>query len=159
MVGASGVGIVRSAVYFYSSVFRAAGKPSYRFGLYSLTAVLNVVGFLLVVRMGIVAVAISYVVVSYALMPLYFYLIQKLIHVTVLTHLKQYAPAFFASLVMVGTVLALKLVLKDSLPVIARLVILVAGGGLAYLAAIRLIRPPVSVPCMELEPLSFAEVV
>jgi PST family polysaccharide transporter len=59
------IGIVRSAIYFYSSIFRAAGKPSWRFGLYSLTALLNVVGFMIVVRMGIVAVAVSYVVVSY----------------------------------------------------------------------------------------------
>ena len=61
------IGVVRSAMYIYSSVFRAAGKPSWRFWIYLLTAVMNVIGFVLVVRLGIVAVAASYVIVSYLL--------------------------------------------------------------------------------------------
>jgi len=144
------IGIVRSAVYFYSSIFRAAGKPSWRFGLYSLTALLNVVGFVLVVRLGIVAVALSYVVVSYVLMPLYFFLIQKLVHVTLLSHLKQYAPAFLSSLAMVGVVLALKQVVGENLSMTMRLVIFVIAGGLAYLLAIRLIRPALFTKMWEL---------
>jgi PST family polysaccharide transporter len=96
------IGIVRSASYFYSSIFRAAGKPSWRFGIYSLTAALNVVGFLIVVRMGIIAVAVSYVVVSYVLMPIYFLMIRKLIHVTIQSHLGQYTIALVSSLIMIG---------------------------------------------------------
>ncbi len=135
------IGIVRSASFFYSSIFRAAGKPSWRFALYALTAAMNVAGFALVVRRGIVAVAISYVVVSYVLMPLYFYLIQKLVHVTVLEHLGQYAPAFLGSLAMIGIVLLLKQFVGEHFSLLIRLAIFMAGGGLAYLLAILLIQP------------------
>jgi O-antigen/teichoic acid export membrane protein len=135
------IGIVRSATFFYSSIFRAAGKPSWRFALYSLTALLNVIGFMAVVRLGIVAVAISYVVVSYALMPLYFYLIQKLVHVTILDHLKQYLSAFISSIAMIAVVLILKQFLGENLSVVLRLVICVTAGVSTYLLAIRLIQP------------------
>ena len=144
------IGIVRSASFFYSSIFRAAGKPSWRFALYALTAALNVAGFALVVHMGIVAVATSYVVVSYILMPLYFYLVQKLVHVTLLSHLKQYAPAFFGSLAMIAVVLILKLMLGDNLSMLLRLVIFAGAGGLAYLLAVRLIQPALYTKMREL---------
>ena len=135
------IGVVRSAIYFYSSIFRAAGKPSWRFGIYTLTAVLNVAGFLLVVKMGIVAVAISYVVVSYILMPLYFMLIQKLIHVSLRSHLSQYIPAFLSSLIMIAVVLVLKYLVGQNFTILIRLIIFVLAGAGAYLLGIRIIRP------------------
>jgi PST family polysaccharide transporter len=136
-------GITRSASFFYSSVFRASGKPSWRFGIYTLTAVLNVVGFLIVVRMGIVAVAISYAVVSYALMPLFFYLIQKLVPITLKDHLSQYAPAFASSVFMVAVVFIIKQFLGENIAVLIRLIILVLAGGGTYILGIRIIRPEI----------------
>ena len=144
------IGIVRSASYFYSSIFRAAGKPSWRFGIYSLTAVLNVVGFLIVVRMGIIAVAVSYVVVSYLLMPLYFLMIRKLIHVTMQSHLGQYTIALVSSLIMIVVVIGCKYLLGQNFSVAIRLVIFVIAGGGTYLLAIRLIRPALYFKMLEL---------
>jgi polysaccharide transporter, PST family len=144
------IGIVRSAVYFYSSIFRAAGKPSWRFGLYALTAVMNVIGFLIVVRLGIVAVAISYVCVSYLLMPLYFHLTQKLVRVTALSHLEQYLPAFVGSLAMVGTVFVLKHFLGDNFTLVIRMIMEIISGALAYFLVIRIIRPELYTKMMEL---------
>jgi O-antigen/teichoic acid export membrane protein len=144
------IGIVRSASFFYSSIFRAAGKPSWRFGIYSLTAILNVAGFLITVRMGIVAVAVSYVVVSYMLMPLYFLMIRKLIHITTRSHLNQYAPALFSSLIMIIVVLAFKYFLGQSFSLTIRLVIFVIAGGATYLLAIRIIRPALYAKMLEL---------
>jgi PST family polysaccharide transporter len=135
------IGIVRSAIYFYSSIFRAAAKPSWRFGVYALTALLNVVGFLIVVRMGIVAVAASYVVVSYLVMPIYFFLIRKLIDVPIRSHLKQYIPAMVSSLIMVAVVLAFRYLIGQNFTAIIRLIIFVAAGVGTYLVALRLIRP------------------
>lgn len=143
-------GIIRSATYFYSSIFRAAGKPSWRFGLYTLTAVLNVIGFATVVRLGILAVAISYVAVSYLLMPLYFWMIQVLIHVTIRSHLEQYFSAFVSSMAMVVVVIVCRHLLGQSLPLTIRLVILVAMGGASYLLVLRLIRPALYSRMLEL---------
>ena len=100
------IGVVRSAMYIYSSVFRAAGKPSWRFWAYLLTAALNVIGFVVVVRLGIVAVAASYVIVSYLLMPLYFFMIRNLIGVSIRSHLSQFGPAIVGSLVMFAIIYA-----------------------------------------------------
>lgn len=143
-------GITRSASYFYSSIFRASGKPSWRFGIYTLTALLNIVGFLIVVRMGIVAVAVSYVVVSYGLMPLYFFLIQKLVRITIQVHLKQYATAFLSSLIMIAVVLLLKYLLAENFPLSIRLAILVIVGVVTYLLAVRLIQPAMYAKILEL---------
>ena len=136
------IGVVRSAMYIYSSIFRAAGKPSWRFWIYLLTAALNVVGFVLVVRLGIVAVAASYVLISYLLMPLYFIMIRNLIGVSIRSHLSQYGPAVISSLVMVAIVYAFKLVIGEQIILLERLFILVLTGALAYLVTLRLTYRP-----------------
>jgi PST family polysaccharide transporter len=136
------IGIVRSAMYIYSSVFRAAGKPSWRFWIYLLTAVLNVVGFVLVVRLGIIAVAASYVLISYLLMPLYFLMIRKLIGVSIRSHLSLYGPAVVSSLIMVALVSAFKLVIGEQMILPVRLCALVIMGALTYVLTLRLTYQP-----------------
>jgi PST family polysaccharide transporter len=135
------IGIVRSIFYFCSSVFKSAVKPSWRFGIWTLNAVLNVIGFIIVVRMGIVAVAISYVVVSYIILPLYLLMIRKLIRVSIRTYLFQYIPATLSSMSMLAVVFLIKLNVHQSIVLSARLAILIITGGIVYLSALRLIRP------------------
>jgi O-antigen/teichoic acid export membrane protein len=137
------IGIVRSAMYIYSSVFRAAGKPSWRFWIYLLTAVMNVIGFILVVHLGIVAVAASYVIVSYLIMPLYFVMIRNLIGVSIRSHLSQYGPAVLSSLLMFAIVYAFKLLIGDQMLLPLRLSILILIGAATYLLTLRLTYPPV----------------
>jgi len=136
------IGVVRSAMYIYSSVFRAAGKPSWRFWIYLLTAAMNVIGFALVVRLGIVAVAASYVIVSYLLMPLYFVMIRNLIGIPIRSHLSQYGPAVVSSLIMFAVVYAFKLVMGEQVILPIRLSTLVLTGAAIYLLALRLTYPP-----------------
>jgi PST family polysaccharide transporter len=136
------IGIVRSATYIYSSVFKAAGKPSWRFGIWSLTAAMNVIGFALVVRLGIVAVAASYVIVSYLLMPLYILMIRNLTKISIRSHLSQYGPTAVSSLVMLGVVFATKLILGEQMMLPIRLSILVLTGALTYMLTLRLTHPP-----------------
>jgi O-antigen/teichoic acid export membrane protein len=136
------IGVVRSAMYIYSSVFRAAGKPSWRFWLYLLTAIMNVLGFVLVVHLGIVAVAASYVIVSYLLMPLYFFMIRNLIGVSIRSHLSLYKPAVVSSLVMFAIVYAVKLLIGQQIVLPIRLSILVLTGAVTYLLTLRLTYPP-----------------
>jgi PST family polysaccharide transporter len=135
------IGVVRSAMYIYSSVFRAAGKPSWRFWIYLLTAILNVIGFMLVVQIGIVAVAASYVIVSYLLMPLYLFMIRNLIGVSIRSHLSQYGPAIVSSIVMLAVVSAFKWILGEQM-LLVRLFLLGTIGAGAYLLTLRLTYPP-----------------
>lgn len=151
-------GIVRSAVLIYSSIFRAAGKPSWRFYIYSLTALLNVAGFLLVVKMGIVAVAASYVVVSYVLMPLYILMIRKLINVSIRSQLSQYVPALVSSLAMIVVVLLLKYFIGQNFTILIRLIIYAVIGAAAYLLSLRLIRPGMYTKMLELAKMAFPKI-
>lgn len=136
------IGIVRSAMYIYSSVFRAAGKPSWRFWIYLLTAIMNVIGFALVVRLGIVAVAASYVIVSYLLSPFYFFMIRKLIGFSIRSHLSQYSPAVISSLVMLAVLYVFRLIIGEQMALPLRLSILVMTGAAVYLLTLRLTYPP-----------------
>jgi O-antigen/teichoic acid export membrane protein len=136
------IGIVRSAMYIYSSVFRAAGKPSWRFGIYLLTAVMNVIGFVLVVRFGIIAVAASYVIVSYVLMPLYFFMIRNLTGISIRSHLSLYSPAVVCSVIMFAIVYIFKLLIGEQMVLPIRLSILVLTGAITYLISLRLTHPP-----------------
>jgi PST family polysaccharide transporter len=148
------VGLIRSASYIYSSIFRSGGKPSWRLGLWSLTAVLNVVGFLVVVRLGIVAVAASYVFVSYFLMPLYILMVRKLINVSLLTLLAQYGPAVISSLAMIAVVFGIKYLLGDSLTLAIRLILLCLTGGITYLLSLRILQPSLFAKMLELSHLA-----
>jgi O-antigen/teichoic acid export membrane protein len=132
------IGIVRSAMYIYSSAFRAAGKPSWRFWIYSLTALLNVIGFILVVRLGIVAVAASYVMVSYLMMPFYLFMIRNLMGISIRSHLSQYGPAIICSLVMFAVVYAFKYVIGETVILPVRSFILMFVGAATYLVTLRL---------------------
>jgi polysaccharide transporter, PST family len=136
------IGIVRSAMYIYSSVFRAAGKPAWRFWIYLLTAVMNVIGFVLVVRLGILAVAASYVTVSYLLMPFYFFMIRRLTGISIRSHLSLYSPAVVSSVIMFSCVYVSKLVIGEQMMLPIRLSILVLIGAIAYLLTLRMTHPP-----------------
>jgi PST family polysaccharide transporter len=73
------IGLLHSAFYLYGNVLKAVGKPSWRFGILSLIAILNVLGFALAVKWGMVAVAAAYVFVGYLVSPLYFQMIRSVI--------------------------------------------------------------------------------
>ena len=63
------IGLIHSLFYFNEAVMFGLGKPFWRLGLHSLIAFGNVIGFLIAIHWGIVAVAISYVVVGYLFAP------------------------------------------------------------------------------------------
>jgi O-antigen/teichoic acid export membrane protein len=135
------IGILHSAFYVYGSVLNATGKPSWRFGILSFIAILNVVGFAVAVQWGIVAVAAAYVIVSYLASPLYFHLVRRLTGVSSRTYIRQLVPALVSSLAMIAVMLGLKYTLAEELGLYVRLVTLVLSGAFAYLLCLRLIRP------------------
>lgn len=134
-------GIIQSATYLYSSVIKAVGKPSWRLFIWTLTAILNLAGFFLVVRRGIIAVALVYVLVGYLVLPLYFLIIKYLIHVPFWTHLQQYIPALCSSIVMIGVVFGLKSIIGNEVEFYTRMFILVSCGALTYFLVLNLIQP------------------
>lgn len=126
------IGIIHSAFYFYGNLFKALGKPGWRFGMMSLTSILNVIGFVIAVRWGIVAVAASYVIVGYLIAPVYYSLLSRLIHLNTVTYLKLYRPAVTSTVVMGLAILGGRGLMGESIPIYLRLAILTGWGAAVY---------------------------
>jgi len=133
------IGILQSVLFFNGSVMRACGKPSWELGVMFLTAVCSVIGFLLVVQQGIVAVAAAFVIVGYLLAPISYIAVRKLIQIDLRTYLWQFAPSLSACLIMVAVILGLKYLFKDqSLNLYLELSMYVLAGVLTYALVIGL---------------------
>jgi PST family polysaccharide transporter len=145
------IGILQSVLAFNASVIKAAGKPSWHFGILFLTSVCSVIGFLIAVRWGIVAVAAAFVIVGYLVAPVSYLAVRKLIEIEFRTYLRQFVAPFFAALVMVLVVVGLRsLVEPQGLHMILELAVLVTAGSLTYLAVIALIARPLARQVIEL---------
>lgn len=87
------VGALRSVTYFKSSIFLAMGKLNWRLRLSMLSSVLNVVGFFVAVRWGIVAVAGAYLARACIFFPISQGAVSKLLKTPFSTYLQQFFPA------------------------------------------------------------------
>jgi len=133
------IGILQSVLFFNSSVIRASGKPSWELGITLLNAVCSVIGFLLAVRWGIVAVATAFVIVGYLLAPISYIAVRRLIQVDFRTYLWQFAPPLSASLIMVAVIVGLKYLFRDqSSNLYLELSIYLLAGVLTYVLVIGL---------------------
>ena len=133
------IGILQSVLFFNGSVIKASGKPSWQLGIMFLNAICSVIGFLLAVKWGIVAVAASFVIVGYLLAPISYIAVRRLIQIDFRTYLWQFIPSLSASLMMVVIIMGLKYIFRDqSLNMYVELALYVLCGSLAYLLVIGL---------------------
>jgi O-antigen/teichoic acid export membrane protein len=134
------IGVLQSVLFFNGSVIKASGKPSWQFGIMLLNTVGSVLAFLLVVRLGIVAVAAAFVTVGYLLAPVSYIAVRRLIQIDFKTYLWQFIPSLTASLLMVAVIAGLKFLLKDqSLNMYLELFIYLLAGALTYVSVIGLL--------------------
>lgn len=98
------VGILESVSLYNGNVMLAMGKPSWRFKLNLLNAIVNVVAFAIAIRWGIVAVAAAYVIRAYLLSPFALILVRRLINIRISTYLLNYSVPLLATAVMMVTV-------------------------------------------------------
>ena len=134
------IGILQSVLFFNGSVIKAAGKPSWQLGIMVLNAMCSILGFLLVVRWGIVAVASAFVTVGYLLAPISYIAVRRLIQIDFRAYLWQFIPSLTASLLMVAVIASLKFLLKgQAVNMYLELSIYVLAGVLTYLVVIRLL--------------------
>jgi O-antigen/teichoic acid export membrane protein len=144
-------GILQSVTAFNRSIMRASGKPNWELGIMTLTAAFSVIGFLIAVKWGIVAVAVSYVIVGYLLAPIDYVAIRKLLSIDFKNYLGQFVAPLSASMVMVASVELLKrVVVFQGLHPYLQLAIYVLAGALAYLLLIWLMARSLSWQVLEL---------
>ena len=131
-------GIVQALSYFTTTMLVSLGKPQWRIGIVALTAVLNVTGFLITVRHGIVAVAVSLTVVGYLTAPISFWALNRLVAVSWRAYLARVRGPAIAAGAMAAILIGLQRPLSSAPPSVA-LVLLVGAGLLTYVALVYLL--------------------
>ena len=126
------IGILRTVFQFNGPIMMAMGRPDWRFKMNIFNTVVNLACFIIVVRWGILAVAIAFVVRSYLLAPVGLWLIKKLIRIDLGVYLRQYQTPLLGSLVMVTLMMSLKALLSPWLLPSVILGICMGLGGLVY---------------------------
>jgi O-antigen/teichoic acid export membrane protein len=135
-------GMVQSISFFKSSVFIAMGKSSWSLWLSLLSVVLNLTGFAIAIRWGIVAVAAAFVIRSYLVFPIGQWAVSRLIHVRVITYLQQFAVPLASTILMSTVILSTRQILISSLsPPILIVAITSVLGAIIYIGSIRLLSP------------------
>jgi O-antigen/teichoic acid export membrane protein len=126
------VGIPHAIVYSTRAAVNAGGRPDLTLRIAIATCVVNVVGFAVVVRWGIVAVAISYAVCSYLLLPVSVWSAVKVLALDVGSYLRLLVAPLISGIVMVLAVLGVKAVLPTEVTEPVRLALLLAVAVMAY---------------------------
>jgi O-antigen/teichoic acid export membrane protein len=134
-------GIFKSVNFFRNSLFIAMGKPSWSVWIGLLNVVLNLIGFTLAVRWGIVAVASAYVIRGYLVFPIAQWAANRLIKAPFFTYLRLFLVPFFGSLIMVAAILGTKIFLINLVSLQALLPICIVIGIIIYGLIIRLFSP------------------
>ena len=134
------VGALQSVSLFNNVVLKSMGKPSWALGFTALATVGNLIGFLIVVRYGIVAVAAAYVIRGYLMAPLAVYLVGKLIHLDYGAYLRQYISPLASSAVMVAAIVLAQSLLPETSALLG-LLMYTALGAAVYIGAVRFFAP------------------
>jgi O-antigen/teichoic acid export membrane protein len=134
------VGPVVAVQSFSDSILNAAGHPGVVLRFRFITAVTSLIGFVIAVPFGIMAVAASYVARAYVLMPIMIGWLHRYAGVQPLTYLAQFRGSAIATVLMVLAVLGVKLALDDASNVVLLAVEAVVGVA-TYAIALRLAQP------------------
>jgi PST family polysaccharide transporter len=128
------IGPVLTLQAFSGALLNAAGHPSVVFRFRLITTVVNVIGFLIAVQVGILAVAAAFVARGYLLVPLNLAWVSRYAGVPARAVLVQMRGVALASAAMVLAVVGVKLAFGAASPA-TLLAIEVVAGALAFVAA------------------------
>lgn len=137
------IGPVHTILIYNSSILMAMGKPNWRLAIQVVNVLVNIIGFFIVVRWGIIAVALVYVIRGYCLLPLSIWAIDRLVKVNYISYVSQYFSPLGCSFLMALAMLSTRYVcthlgLGNSLILAACTIIgvLVYGGSIAIFSPI-----------------------
>jgi PST family polysaccharide transporter len=135
------IGPVLAVQSFSGSLLNAAGHPAVVFRFRLITAVTNVVGFLIAVLVfrDVIAVAVAFVLRGYLLLPLNLYLVRKHVGIPIARHLLQLRGIAISTVVMAVSVLAVKLALTGQIASAVLLILEVLVGAAVFALALLLV--------------------
>ena len=118
-------------------------KPNWVLGYFLVVTVLNVIGFLLVVEWGLIAVAAVFTFVRYILAPIYLSLVRRCIKLNYKTYLSQFLTPIISTGIMSIIIILLKIYLSDWTNDVAALLTYIIVGAIAYLSVAYLYSPDI----------------
>lgn len=130
------VGIPHSLVYCNKAAINASGRPEVSLRLALLTCLVSVVGFAVVVRWGILAVAVSYTVSGYLLALVSVAMVIRVMGLDTRTYLRRLVAPLVSGLLMIVAVLSVKASLSDGAADLVTLAVCLTVAGLVYLAVL-----------------------
>lgn len=136
-------GVLQSIYAFNGTVLLAMNKPFWRLILQCTTALANVAVFAVVVRWGIAAVAMGYVVRGYLFSPLPLLMIRKLLNIDLKKYVEQYAPSILGCLAMATSIFGVKALISPNVEDLVLIIISALAGTLAYTTAVVLVYPQI----------------
>lgn len=135
------IGMHESIYFFYTTVVMAVGKPFQRLRVDLINVIINLIGFSIAVRWGILAVALSFVIRGYLLTPLALVLLKKLIKIEYKAFFSLFIPSVSACLIMSVGLFTLKGYLQTLAPLPYLLFIYTALGIAIYGFALSILAP------------------
>ncbi|PZD74135.1 Teichuronic acid biosynthesis protein TuaB [Acaryochloris thomasi RCC1774] len=102
------LGLVRSISFFKSSVFMALGEPAWAMKLKFLSVTLNLVGFAIAFRWGIIGVTFANMMRGLIVFPVGQWVLSRMVKIPFFTYSRQFSAALVSSLVMMGLLLSVK---------------------------------------------------
>jgi O-antigen/teichoic acid export membrane protein len=137
----AGVGIVRTLTVLGRSVLTAIGKPQWSWSLYLLETLLSVIGFLIAVKWGIVAVALALASGSYLVFPLTIWTIDRVAKIPYQPYIKQLISPLIGSIVTIAIIAAFKQISSNSLSPPAILFMGTILGAIVYSSFLKIFSP------------------
>jgi PST family polysaccharide transporter len=134
------VGILQSLTHFNGSLIKAKGKPAWRLGIASLQAAVSTAAVWVGVRAGITGVALGFTFAGFALYPLGFWAVRRLIGIEAWRYAAQFAAPLLATALCVGAALGVRLAAEGLVPPL-RIGLGIAAGAAAYAIGLRLAAP------------------
>ena len=144
-------GLIQVLTYLNGTTIKALGKPGWLTVIVGITAALKVVAFLIAVQYGLVAVAFAAVFVGWAVAPLYYWGVRRLVAVDLGGYWQSLRVPVLGSIVSTATMLGFRYLL-DGAGARPLVVLAVAGaaGAAVYYVTVRLLAPPLAAEVRDL---------
>ncbi|MBT9317280.1 lipopolysaccharide biosynthesis protein [Leptothoe spongobia] len=133
------VGLLQSVSYFNGVIMVATGKADWRLWISCLNVLLNILGFLIAVKWGIVAVALSFAATNYLTFPVSIWAIRQLIALNFKDYIYQFIPFILGAIIMGSVIYGLDNFILGSASEILTIIVCPCFGIAVYLLSILLI--------------------
>jgi PST family polysaccharide transporter len=138
------LGVVHAMGYFIPPLLLAEGRPDWGLALSFLRAVLNLTFILILVRWGVVAVALGFVLREAIMLPLKLWAVKQVIDLDVVRFFRQLTPIAGATLVMAAAVFVVDSILEVGFSPAVLVLGSILSGIVAYGLSLRLLAPKLS---------------